>query len=171
MDRKGLFKFAIFSLLAIGIGIASVSSTNAQRRNRWDGYPNWGGSYQLRETALNAGYNEGQKQGRDDRSHNRYRTLRSSARTRAARTTIARAWAIEICIVAITKTHSRTVTTPRIRTTTTTGTTGTAATIVIETTTATTTVVGDVVGPATASMVDPLNCGRRPCTSVKTRAT
>jgi hypothetical protein len=48
-------------------------SAAAQRRNRWDGYPNWGGSYQLRETALNAGYNEGSKQGRDDRSHNRYR--------------------------------------------------------------------------------------------------
>ena len=64
---------AILSLLLIGIGIAASTSAAAQRRNRWDGYPNWGGSYQLRETALNAGYNEGSKQGRDDRSHNRYR--------------------------------------------------------------------------------------------------
>jgi hypothetical protein len=64
---------AILSLLLIGIGIAASTSAAAQRRNRWDGYPNWGGSYQLRETALNAGYNEGQKQGRDDRSHNHYR--------------------------------------------------------------------------------------------------
>jgi len=29
---------------------------------------NWGGSYQLRQTALNAGYNEGIKEGRADRS-------------------------------------------------------------------------------------------------------
>jgi hypothetical protein len=29
---------------------------------------NWGGSYQLRQTALNAGYNEGIKEGRTDRS-------------------------------------------------------------------------------------------------------
>jgi hypothetical protein len=64
---------AILSLLAVGIMVASSMSAAAQRRNRWDGYPNWGGSYQLRETALNAGYNEGSKQGRDDRSHNRYR--------------------------------------------------------------------------------------------------
>jgi len=64
---------AILSLLLMGIVVATSVSAAAQRRNRWDGYPNWGGSYQLRETALNAGYNEGTKQGRDDRSHNRYR--------------------------------------------------------------------------------------------------
>src|SRR4051812_46903524 len=69
----GVSEVAILSLLLIGIGVAASTSAAAQRRNRWDGYPNWGGSYQLRETALNAGYNEGQKQGRDDRSHNRYR--------------------------------------------------------------------------------------------------
>lgn len=66
-------KFAILSFLLIGIGIASNMDVAAQRRNRWDGYPNWGGSYQLRETALNAGYNEGQKEGRNDRSRNRHR--------------------------------------------------------------------------------------------------
>ncbi|HXI61506.1 MAG TPA: hypothetical protein VNF70_02300 [Pyrinomonadaceae bacterium] len=66
-------QLAIFSLLLIGIGIASTSSAAAQRRNRWDGYPNWGGSYQLRETALNAGFNEGSKEGRSDRNRNRYR--------------------------------------------------------------------------------------------------
>jgi hypothetical protein len=38
------------------------------RRGRsWDSYPNWGGSFQLRQTALNAGYNEGHKQGLKDR--------------------------------------------------------------------------------------------------------
>lgn len=76
MDRRepsGIIKFGILSFLLIGIAIAASSNAAAQRRNRWDGYPNWGGSYQLRETALNAGYNEGQKEGRSDRSHNRYR--------------------------------------------------------------------------------------------------
>ena len=33
-----------------------------------DGYGNYGGSFQLRQTALNAGYNEGIKEGRKDRS-------------------------------------------------------------------------------------------------------
>ena len=76
MDRKApssIMKFAILSFLLIGIGIAASTDATAQRRNRWDGYPNWGGSYQLRETALNAGFNEGSKEGRSDRSHNRYR--------------------------------------------------------------------------------------------------
>jgi hypothetical protein len=41
------------------------------RGRNWDGYPNWGGSFQLRQTALNAGYNEGIKQGRNDVSHRR----------------------------------------------------------------------------------------------------
>jgi hypothetical protein len=36
------------------------------RRTR-DGYGNYGGSYELRQTALNAGYNEGMKEGRNDR--------------------------------------------------------------------------------------------------------
>src|ERR1700752_2379785 len=72
-EPSRVIKFAILSLLLIGIGIASTNTAAAQRRNRWDGYPNWGGSYQLRETALNAGYNEASKEGRDERSHNRYR--------------------------------------------------------------------------------------------------
>ena len=38
----------------------------ARRGNNQDGYPNWGGSFQLRQTALNAGYNEGLKEGRRD---------------------------------------------------------------------------------------------------------
>lgn len=40
-------------------------------RGRGDGYPNWGGNYELRQTALNAGYNEGAKQGRNDRNQRR----------------------------------------------------------------------------------------------------
>ncbi|HLL14862.1 MAG TPA: hypothetical protein VK388_07355 [Pyrinomonadaceae bacterium] len=42
----------------------------ARRGNSYDGYPNYGGSFQLRQTALNAGYNEGIKEGRKDRQRN-----------------------------------------------------------------------------------------------------
>lgn len=49
---------------------------NDRRDDRWRdrGYDtadqyNWGGSQQLRQTALNAGYNEGVKEGRKDRSN------------------------------------------------------------------------------------------------------
>jgi hypothetical protein len=34
-----------------------------------DGYGNYGGSYELRQTALNAGFAEGVKEGRKDRQH------------------------------------------------------------------------------------------------------
>ena len=37
----------------------------------WDGYPNWGGGYDLRQTALNAGYNAGAREGRNDRNRRR----------------------------------------------------------------------------------------------------
>jgi hypothetical protein len=40
---------------------------NGDRRN--DGYRNYGGTFELRQTALNAGFNEGLKEGRKDRSH------------------------------------------------------------------------------------------------------
>jgi hypothetical protein len=66
--------------LLVGIGIGSSTTVQGQggygnqnRRNRnWDGYPNWGGSFDLRQTALNAGYNEGTKEGRNDRARNRH---------------------------------------------------------------------------------------------------
>lgn len=46
------------------------NNPNRTRRGRnWDGYGNFGGSTELRQTALNAGYNEGNKQGQKD--HNR----------------------------------------------------------------------------------------------------
>ena len=42
-----------------------------ERRGRdWGEYGNWGGSNHLRQTALNAGYNEGMPEGRRDRSRN-----------------------------------------------------------------------------------------------------
>src|ERR1043166_6386921 len=89
------FVFALSLLLSVGI----TASSTAQAQDRWqqdqirrereyqreqqrrqrdwrynnqrpnDNLPYFGGSFQLRQTALNAGYNEGIKQGRNDRSH------------------------------------------------------------------------------------------------------
>jgi hypothetical protein len=85
----------VLSLL-FGIGLALSTTAQGQnpndrdaqgprdgkeRRGRnWDGYGNYGGSFQLRQTALNAGYNEGIKQGHDDRN----RSNRSDYRDRGA---------------------------------------------------------------------------------------
>ena len=44
------------------------SGTRTRHGRNWDGYGNSGGSAELRQTALNAGYNEGNKQGRSDRN-------------------------------------------------------------------------------------------------------
>ena len=63
---------AIFAGFALLVAIVAAGTSYGQRRN-WDGYPNWGGSFELRQTALNAGYNEGQKQGAADRSRGRIR--------------------------------------------------------------------------------------------------
>ena len=80
--------FLVFSLL-FGIGIALSMTAQAQNpddrytqdRNRsdngdqnrrgrdWDRYGNYGGSSELRRTALNAGYDEGVKEGRKDRGN------------------------------------------------------------------------------------------------------
>jgi hypothetical protein len=46
---------------------AGHGKQNRRDRNQ-DGYGNFGGSFQLRQTALNAGFNEGLKQGRNDRN-------------------------------------------------------------------------------------------------------
>ena len=40
----------------------------SRRGRNWDGYGNFGGSAELRQTALNAGYNEGNKQGQKDQN-------------------------------------------------------------------------------------------------------
>jgi hypothetical protein len=80
--------FLVFSLL-FGIGIVLGANTQAQNqddrytqdRNRsdngdqnrrgrdWDRYGSYGGSSELRRTALNAGYDEGVKEGRKDRGN------------------------------------------------------------------------------------------------------
>jgi hypothetical protein len=91
---SSLAGLVVVGVLAVGTGFASnrttlgrhaintastytktnVTAAVGQRRGRnGDGYPNLGGSYDLRQTALNAGYNEGSKQGRKDRDDHKYR--------------------------------------------------------------------------------------------------
>lgn len=88
---KKRFGVAILGIsILLGVG-ATPAGLTAQAQNRDDGYyggqdndrdrrrgrrrrdndRRWGGSYELRQTALNAGYNEGVKEGRKDRSKNR----------------------------------------------------------------------------------------------------
>ena len=105
IDFKNKIAGTLFALaLLFGIGLAGNLTANAQypqypndryRRDRdyqrrqnddwrrrnsrtYDSYPNYGGSFDLRQTALNAGYNEGIKAGRDDRNHNRRFEFRDS---------------------------------------------------------------------------------------------
>ena len=66
---------AIISGFIFLVGLIACTAGNADAQYRggrnWDGYPNWGGSYELRQTALNEGYNEGTKAGQNDRGRNR----------------------------------------------------------------------------------------------------
>ena len=47
------------------------NNSDQNRGRNWDRYDNYGGSFELRQTALNAGYNEGIKEGRNDRNNSR----------------------------------------------------------------------------------------------------
>src|ERR1041385_3486955 len=95
--------FLVFSML-FGIGIALSMTAQAQNpddrytqdRNRsdngdqnrrgrdWDRYGNYGGSSELRRTALNAGYDEGIKDGRKDRMNGRHSGYQDSNAYRRA---------------------------------------------------------------------------------------
>ena len=80
-----------FTLL-LGIGIGSSITGHAQDRNNdqnrydrnWDRYGNYGGSVELRQTALNAGYNEGLRIGNDDRQNGRQANYQNSVAYRRA---------------------------------------------------------------------------------------
>lgn len=96
---KRIFGVAFSLSLLLGLAIATTDTANAQwpqwpnaqnrrdrdrdrrgrddrydnqRRGRRgnDGYPNLGGGFDLRQTALNAGYNKGRDAGREDRRKN-----------------------------------------------------------------------------------------------------
>jgi hypothetical protein len=67
-----LCAFGASSLTVQGQGRNDRGRYDNRNRNRNnDGYGNYGGSFQLRQTALNAGYNEGTKDGRKDRDKGR----------------------------------------------------------------------------------------------------
>jgi len=68
---------ALIAVLILGSGFTSSEAAGQRRGRSWDSYPNWGGSFDLRQTALNAGYNEGSKEGRKDRDKRRYRDYNS----------------------------------------------------------------------------------------------
>lgn len=62
-------------------------NNNPDRHGRnWGQYDNYGGDSELRQTALNAGYNEGIKQGRNDRNRNRNNDFRNNSAYRNATT-------------------------------------------------------------------------------------
>src|SRR5664279_938722 len=63
-------------ILGFVLLLGAASAASAQRRS-WDGYPNLGGSFELRQTALNAGYNEGTKAGDNDRGSGRQSNVSS----------------------------------------------------------------------------------------------
>src|SRR6478672_9095725 len=73
---------SIFSIMLLA-GVVAISSgtafgqwNNGRNNTRnWDGYPNWGGSFDLRQTALNAGFNDGMKAGAKDVSRGRRSNL------------------------------------------------------------------------------------------------
>ena len=88
IDFKNKIAGTLFALaLLLGIGLSANLTAQAQYpqypdryqrdrdwrrdrdRGRRDNYPDYGGSYDFRQTALNAGYNEGMKAGRNDRRH------------------------------------------------------------------------------------------------------
>ena len=81
-NRSGSALLALPLLFAIGMVLSTSAQAQSQddrwvrdrdnvnqdRRGRdWDRYGNYGGSSELRRTALNAGYEEGIKEGRKDR--------------------------------------------------------------------------------------------------------
>jgi hypothetical protein len=63
------------------------NDNNGNRRGRnWDRYDNYGGSFDLRQTALNAGYNEGIKEGRNNRNRNGNSDFRNNSAYQKATT-------------------------------------------------------------------------------------
>ncbi len=65
----------------------NANNNNRNRRGRnSDRYDNYGGSFELRQTALNAGYNEGIKEGRNDRNSGRRSDFRDKSAYQRATT-------------------------------------------------------------------------------------
>jgi hypothetical protein len=71
-------------LLCVGFGSSMNADAQSRGDRNWDRYGNYGGSAQLRQTALNAGYNEGIKAGNDDRRNQRRADYQNSNAYRRA---------------------------------------------------------------------------------------
>lgn len=87
----------VFGIALLSVGVQAQNPDDRyQDRNRgdngdqnrrgrdWDRYGNYGGSSELRQTALNAGYNEGIKDGRKDRMNGRHSEYQDSNAYRKA---------------------------------------------------------------------------------------
>src|ERR1041385_4287026 len=94
--RLGVALLVWAFVLVIGVGFsapAHAQYNNQQYPNRddryrrgrnWDNYGNYGGSFVLRPTALNAGYNEGMRDGQDARNRGRNTDFRYESSYRKA---------------------------------------------------------------------------------------
>lgn len=71
MRIKG-FLGSIFALSLVFGALTLSASAQRYGSRDWNGYPNWGGSFDLRQTALNAGFNDGTKEGQRDMSRGRH---------------------------------------------------------------------------------------------------
>src|SRR5678815_4019464 len=85
-SKVGRATMAFSLLLGIGTVLGSAAQAQspddryAQERGRnWERYGNYGGSSELRQTALNAGYAEGINEGRLNRASGRYADLRNQS--------------------------------------------------------------------------------------------
>lgn len=74
---KQIAGFILGFTILICVGFGASATANAQDRN-WDRYGNYGGSAQLRQAALNAGYNDGIRAGNDDRQKRRQSNYQNS---------------------------------------------------------------------------------------------
>jgi len=89
---KQIAGFIVGFTILLCVGFGSSVTGNAQDRNgdqsrrdrNWDRYGNYGGSTELRQTALNAGYSEGIRVSNDDRQNRRHPNYHSSAVYRRA---------------------------------------------------------------------------------------
>jgi hypothetical protein len=89
---RQIFRFVLGLAILLCVGFGSSATSNAQDRNNdqyrrdgnWDRYGNYGGSSELRRTALNAGYNEGIRAGNEDRRKRRQSNYQNSSAYRTA---------------------------------------------------------------------------------------
>ena len=87
--RAAIIVWSLLLIVVGGFGSAAQAQDRNDRYRRgqsWDNYPNWGGSFDLRPTALNAGYNEGLKDGNSAREKGRSSDYRNQNSYRKATT-------------------------------------------------------------------------------------